>query len=268
MALMLRYLGIPARVAAGFTSGSYDSRRSTWSVYDRNAHTWVEVWFKGYGWMPFDPTPGRGTLGGPYTTSSLSFDAQGAAGVLVASALRGRELLKFELGSNLGQEGRARSDESARATAAEQARAQQAQDDRGIGLGAIVAFVIVVLVLLFALAKLALRRSRYLTRDPRRIATACRRELVEFLLDQGIELPRSAGPRELGRLLGERIGIDGSDFAHSLGVARYGPLPAASGAARETRRELRRIRGRLRRVFPLGGRLRGLFSVRSLLTAR
>ena len=26
---------------------------------DRNAHSWVEVWFAGYGWLPFDPTPGR-----------------------------------------------------------------------------------------------------------------------------------------------------------------------------------------------------------------
>ena len=65
MALMLRYLGIPARVAAGFTSGSYDEEAGTWSVNDRDAHTWVEVWFTGYGWLPFDPTPGRGNAGRP-----------------------------------------------------------------------------------------------------------------------------------------------------------------------------------------------------------
>ena len=77
MALMLRYLGIPARVAAGFTSGAFDpaspgATEGTWRVNDRNAHAWVEVWFKGYGWLPFDPTPGRGNLGGPYTSSSIS----------------------------------------------------------------------------------------------------------------------------------------------------------------------------------------------------
>ena len=80
MALMLRYLGIPARVAAGFTSGVYDKEREQWSVYDRNAHTWVEVWFDGFGWLPFDPTPGRGTLAGPYSTSSARFDLSGAEG--------------------------------------------------------------------------------------------------------------------------------------------------------------------------------------------
>ena len=57
MALMLRYLGIPARVAVGFAGGTYDPAQHLWNVTDREAHAWVEVWFKGYGWLPFDPTP-------------------------------------------------------------------------------------------------------------------------------------------------------------------------------------------------------------------
>ena len=60
MALMLRFLGIPARVAAGFTSGKPED--GGWTVTDHNAHAWVEVWFPDYGWLAFDPTPGRGTL--------------------------------------------------------------------------------------------------------------------------------------------------------------------------------------------------------------
>ena len=59
MALMLRYLGIPACVAAGFTSGLFDEDEGRRTVADTNAHTWVEVWFDGYGWLPSDPTPGR-----------------------------------------------------------------------------------------------------------------------------------------------------------------------------------------------------------------
>ena len=57
MALMLRYLGIPARVAVGFAGGTYDPAQHVWNITDREAHAWVEVWFKGYGWLPFDPTP-------------------------------------------------------------------------------------------------------------------------------------------------------------------------------------------------------------------
>ncbi len=152
MALMLRYLGIPARVAAGFTSGSYDKEAGTWSVNDREAHTWVEVWFKGYGWLPFDPTPGRGTLGGPYTTSSVSFDAGGAAKVLAASALAGRSLLRFELGP-LGKEARARTAGGAGA-AGDRAGAGGSDRQGGVGAALIVALVALIGVFFLVVGKL------------------------------------------------------------------------------------------------------------------
>ena len=57
MALMLRMLGIPARVAAGFTPGSYNAETKEYRVRDLDAHSWVEVWWSDIGWVPFDPTP-------------------------------------------------------------------------------------------------------------------------------------------------------------------------------------------------------------------
>jgi transglutaminase-like putative cysteine protease len=57
MALMLRMLDIPARVAGGFTPGSYNADTKEYRVRDLDAHSWVEVWFSGIGWVPFDPTP-------------------------------------------------------------------------------------------------------------------------------------------------------------------------------------------------------------------
>ena len=60
MTLMLRMLGIPSRVAVGFTSGNLEN--GSWVVTDHEAHAWVEVWFAGQGWVPFDPTPGRGDV--------------------------------------------------------------------------------------------------------------------------------------------------------------------------------------------------------------
>ena len=77
MALMLRFLGIPARVAAGFTSGKRED--GGWTVTDHNAHAWVEVWFPDYGWLAFDPTPGRGALAAAYSVSSSGFNAGDAA---------------------------------------------------------------------------------------------------------------------------------------------------------------------------------------------
>ena len=57
MAMLLRMGGIPARVAAGFTPGTYDAKSGRWVVTDIDAHAWVEAWFPDYGWVRFDPTP-------------------------------------------------------------------------------------------------------------------------------------------------------------------------------------------------------------------
>jgi hypothetical protein len=57
MALLLRMGGVPARVAVGFTTGSYDNSLHDYTVIDSDAHAWVEAWFPHYGWVKFDPTP-------------------------------------------------------------------------------------------------------------------------------------------------------------------------------------------------------------------
>lgn len=56
MIVMLRHLGVPARLAAGFSQGTYDSDLQQYVVREREAHTWVEVYFPGYGWIEFEPT--------------------------------------------------------------------------------------------------------------------------------------------------------------------------------------------------------------------
>jgi transglutaminase-like putative cysteine protease len=57
MALMLRMLGIPSRVAAGFSPGGRDPDHNDFLVTDTDAHNWVEVFFPGIGWVTFEPTP-------------------------------------------------------------------------------------------------------------------------------------------------------------------------------------------------------------------
>jgi transglutaminase-like putative cysteine protease len=71
MALLLRMGGVPARVAAGFTSGTRDSS-GQWVVTDYDAHAWVEAWFPHYGWVTFDPTPAAAPARGGHVPQLVS----------------------------------------------------------------------------------------------------------------------------------------------------------------------------------------------------
>lgn len=57
MAVMLRTLDIPARIVNGFRGGDFNDLTSSYVVRAREAHSWVEVYFPGSGWVSFDPTP-------------------------------------------------------------------------------------------------------------------------------------------------------------------------------------------------------------------
>ncbi len=62
MIVMLRHLGIPARLAAGFSQGDYDAASGQFIVRERDAHTWVEVYFPSYGWIDFEPTSAQAPI--------------------------------------------------------------------------------------------------------------------------------------------------------------------------------------------------------------
>jgi Transglutaminase-like superfamily len=55
-ALLLRLAGVPARVVVGFATG-VRQRDGRFEVRDVDAHAWIEVYFQGYGWVAFNPTP-------------------------------------------------------------------------------------------------------------------------------------------------------------------------------------------------------------------
>jgi len=64
MAVMLRTIGIPSRVVNGFRSDEFNDVTGSYIVRAKNAHSWVEAYFPGYGWQTFDPTP-SGNAGPP-----------------------------------------------------------------------------------------------------------------------------------------------------------------------------------------------------------
>ncbi len=65
MAVMARVVGLPSRVAIGFTAGVAAADNAHRVISTDDAHAWVEIFFPGHGWMTFDPTPisdGRGVV--------------------------------------------------------------------------------------------------------------------------------------------------------------------------------------------------------------
>src|SRR5690606_3797904 len=61
MAVMLRTVGIPSRVAVGFVleSSDQDSETGAFHITEQDAWAWPEVYFPGYGWVEFNPAPAR-----------------------------------------------------------------------------------------------------------------------------------------------------------------------------------------------------------------
>ena len=256
MALMLRYIGVPARVAAGFTSGSYDAGKHEWTVTDHNAHTWVEVYFPRFGWVPFDPTPNRGQLTAAYTPFSQAFDVRDAAGL---GALRGVPEISRQVDRASGLESR-----EPNPAGGEGGGVPGAVTDTGRSLLGILFVVVALGVVGIVAVKEARRRARFLARDPRALAGACRRDLIGFLADQGVEVPPSATLAELGELVERGFRVNAAPLVEALTEARYGRPRDGRARARRARTELRRLRRRMRGELAFAERVRGALSVRSL----
>jgi hypothetical protein len=259
MALMLRYLGVPARVAVGFSSGTYDAKSSVWRVTDHDAHAWVEVWFRGYGWLPFDPTPaarpGRGQLSAPYA----------AAAETAAASTVGRFRAVGSGPTNRRQSGHRHGETPGTGVRGLGAPASHRGTPSSQG-GSLLLLLVLLLggaAAAVAVTKLAIRRSRYLTRDPRRLAAACRRELADYLVDQNIDAARSATLTELGALVRHELSVEPDAFVAAANAARFGPPGGSASAARDARRELRRLMRRMRVRLRARDRARGLVSLRS-----
>ncbi|MEN3340948.1 MAG: protein-glutamine gamma-glutamyltransferase [Actinomycetota bacterium] len=256
MALMLRYLGVPARVAVGFSSGTYDPQRGVWTVTDHDAHAWVEAWFRGYGWLPFDPTPParrpeRGHLSAPYSAASLHFSLRRATGGA------GNRVPPSPPRQSAHRHG------EPRPGSAEHAATPTRPARRHGSLLLLLALIVAAALAGVALTKLAVRRLRYLSRDPRRVASACRRELAEFLIDQRLDAARTATLHELAALVLDQLTVDAGSFVSAATAARFGRPAGARAAAADARRELRALVRRIRGRLTVRERVRGLLSLRS-----
>ena len=197
---------------------------------DRDAHAWVEAWFAGVGWVPFDPTPGRGTFGGTYSFASTRWRPWGRFAA-ASSTSGGSGTTSRRGGGPTGGSGDG-------------------------SLAPVLLRLTLVLGVLWVVViggwKTLRRRARYLTRDPRRVATVSRQELEAFLRDQGVAVAAGATLEELRRVVGVELGLDMRAFTTAVARGRFGP-PAEAGRdpfapRRELKALLRAIRFRALRL--------------------
>ncbi len=261
MALMLRYLGIPARVAVGFAGPIYDRTTGTWLITDRDAHAWVEVWFRGYGWLAFDPTP---AVPGSHRSPLAGVAKRNTGG----STPQGSNALPHSPHAQVApQIARTAAPAPSVGSASTPASAPPARERGGWLYPLLLLLVVAVAVGGVAALKAFVRVRGRLERDPRRVASACREELARFLLDQGITTAGSATVREVGAIADRLLGVDSRPFVAAATAARFGRIEQAPAAARETRRELTRLLRSCRIFLTRRQRLRGLLSLRSLARA-
>ena len=62
MVVMLRAIGIPSRLAVGYTTGDWDEEQGRYVVVSAHAHSWPEAYFPDYGWIPFEPVPNQSPI--------------------------------------------------------------------------------------------------------------------------------------------------------------------------------------------------------------
>jgi transglutaminase-like putative cysteine protease len=79
MVVLARAAGLPARLVAGYASGTYDAVGERYVVTAADAHSWVDIYFPGYGWIEFEPTAGRPAIERPAETIPMEITAPSTA---------------------------------------------------------------------------------------------------------------------------------------------------------------------------------------------
>lgn len=269
MAVLARELGIPSRVAYGFTEGSPETG-GLWQVTTHDAHAWPELYFPGYGWLRFEPTPtgptGQGTAEAPQYTLQPAGNFQqpvstapqatgpsntGASGLPAGPLGHG---LNLPFGGDSGL------------TTPGASSTLTPLDMFGLGV-----LALVVLLLLLsaapAVARLIIKRRRWRSgaRDgDAGLAHAAWRELRDDLVDYRAGYSQSESPRALAARVGKSLVLTVAAEAALRRIAmaeeraRYAARPVSGSSLRDdsatVRYEIARAASRptrwLARLFP------------------
>jgi transglutaminase-like putative cysteine protease len=240
-AILARVLGIPARIAIGYTAGT-QGPGGIWQITTADAHAWPELYFPGYGWLRFEPTPGGAGGQGtavipPYAASQTS--SNNAGGTSSQGGSTGGST-----GGAGGQAGKkpANRNTSTGCSATQPGRpvipctagAAAAIKGSGSKLGLAIGIPVAVFLLIAwpALTRLLTRRRRWLSASgDAATAHAAWSELIDDLADYGLACAPGETPRAVARRVTRHVGLDEtassavSRLAAAEERARYARLP-------------------------------------------
>ncbi len=257
MAIMARMTGIPTRISLGYLPGDRivgaDSRR-TYTVGTDDLHAWPELYFSGVGWVPFEPTPGRGIV--PDYARSVSTGAEG------------RDPVEARANQRQQEEQAAVVPDTPASTAAGGSSAPLSP--------AVLSGAALVLLLILGTPAMtrAVRRSRRLRalRSGRAGPLVAWREISDSARDLGIEVSDADTPRAFAADLTARIGpAEGSALAELLDAVERDRFAdpgraAAITAGADFAGTTESVSAALRRSAGLGDRVRATCAPTSALS--
>ncbi|WP_330303935.1 MULTISPECIES: DUF3488 and transglutaminase-like domain-containing protein [unclassified Streptomyces] len=270
MAAMARTLGIPARVAVGFTPGSPQADGSM-SVGLRDAHAWPELYFEGVGWTRFEPTPNRGTVP-EYTQTDTPGNSVPAVPKPTLSSSAAPSSAPSASESCTAQERKLEAcpSESAAATAS-------SHDDNwpwfkilGLTLAGLLVLAVPLLPMLWRMRIRAVRLGGHgrTEADAAAYTLGVWQEVTDTAWDHGIAPDESQTPRKAAARIVRLGGLDptASDAVHRLAAAveqvLYAPHPRPVAGLAD---DARRIADALRTSASRPARLRALLAPRSAI---
>jgi transglutaminase-like putative cysteine protease len=272
MAVLLRALGIPARVAVGFTPGRFDTRNRLFHVSTLQAHAWVEVLFPRYGWLPFEPTPTRdnpvaSTYTAPQPADLPGFclnpgqgcpDQAGAGATAGANGTNGNSFTRRQSGiDELNERGHRHKGRVLEST-------PPRRSNKGPAIKALLALVGLLAVSIPAAKLIRRRLTLRRAHGGRDRILAAYIVLTKEAADLGLGQRPAETLWEYAERLRHRVAFSNGDLerlATLTGLAAYSPSEPTSSQAGQAREAARTVLSDMRRATPATRRMLGWFRI-------